>query len=105
MTRMEAKPTKPTRERRSPAQRIDDLKSRLSALEAKVEARQRKDMPVVVEAQKVRRMLRQFAELAHKHGRADVGLMVEAFSAGLTRSIEMPPDAQRRRRDERDEDA
>ena len=104
MTSMEAEPTKPTRSRRTAAQRVDELKARLSALESKVEARARKDVPVLVEAQKLRRTLKQFAELAHKHGRTDVGLMVEAFSAGLARSIEMPPDAQRRRRDERDED-
>ena len=104
MTRMEAEPTKSTRGRRTEAERIDELKARLSALEAKVEQRQRKDLPVVAEGEKLRRTLRQFAELAHKHGRTDVGLMVEAFSAGLARSIEMPPDSGRRRRDERDED-
>lgn len=84
-------------ERRSPDDRIKELEEKIAALKVRLERKQRKDGPVVKEFKKVQRILRHFAQTAHQHSRGDIGNMVEAFTAGLERQVDLQPEEPRRR--------
>lgn len=71
--------------RRSENERILELEERIQALRAKVEAKKRKDSPVLVELPKVGRKLQKFAQLAVDHGRHDIANSTMAFAASLDR--------------------
>jgi hypothetical protein len=88
---------KRTYQRRSEDDRIKDLEQKVADLRARMERKQRKDGPVLKEFKKVQKLLQKFAGTAHQHARADIGNMVDAFSAGLERQIDLVPDEPRRR--------
>ena len=74
--------------RRSDEERIKELESKIALIKDRVEAKKRKDSPVLKEIPKLQRNLRKFAKLAHEHGRADVGNSAQAFAAGLDRVLD-----------------
>ena len=84
-------------ERRSEDDRIKDLEQKVAQLRLRLERKQRKDQPVLKEFKKVQKVLQRFAGVAHQHARADIGNMIDAFSAGLARQIDIVPDEPRRR--------
>jgi hypothetical protein len=67
---------------------IEELQMKLERVQARVEARDRPDAPVLKEVTKVNRTLRRFIKLAAEHGREDLCNMVEAFMSGLGRAAE-----------------
>jgi hypothetical protein len=93
-------------QRRSDEERIAALQARISQLQDKVETKQRPDQPVVREAPKLQKKLRDFAQLAQENGRSDIANSTIAFIAGLDRMVQSPPveprkpDARRPRRSE-----
>ncbi len=78
-------------QRRSPEERIADLQSRIEGLRAKVEAKQRKDLPVIAEIPKVKRRLLKFSQLALDNGREDISNSTRMFLAGLERAADREP--------------
>lgn len=82
---------KRTYNRRSDAQLIKDLEKKIASIQGRIEARQRKDAPVLKELPKVQRNLRGFAQKAVDHGREDLSNMTIAFLAGLERAANTPP--------------
>ncbi len=71
--------------RRSDDERIEELQSRIAELQAKVQAKKRKDSPVLKEIPKLQKRLRRFAQLALDNGRHDISNTTMAFVAGLER--------------------
>lgn len=61
---------------------------KLQRVQARVEARDRSDAPVLKEVTKLNRSLRKFTQVAADHGRDDLVNMVEAFRSGLGRAAE-----------------
>ncbi len=87
--------------RRSDEERIADLESKIADLQRKLVEQARVDTPVLREAQKLAKRLRDFAALAQKHGREDAANSTLAFMAGLDRMLQNAPEPRRRgRRDE-----
>jgi len=84
-------------QRRSEDERIKDLEQKVAQLRLRLENKQRKDQPVLKEFKKVQKVLQRFAGVAHQHARADIGNMIDAFSAGLARQVELVPNEPRRR--------
>ncbi|MBK7645212.1 MAG: hypothetical protein IPJ19_19570 [Planctomycetes bacterium] len=84
-------------QRRSEDERIKDLEAKVAQLREKLERKQRTDGPVLKEFKKLQKLLHHFAITAHEHQRADIGNMVDAFTAGLGRQIDLVPDEPRRR--------
>ncbi|MFT7668855.1 MAG: hypothetical protein ACI8X5_001555 [Planctomycetota bacterium] len=72
--------------RRSDEQLISDLQDKLKRVEARVEARERPDAPVLKEITKVSRTLQRFAQLATDCDRGDLSNMTLAFLSGLERA-------------------
>lgn len=87
--------------RRSDEQRIADLESKIAGLQRKLVEQQRTDTPVLHEASKLAKRLREFAALAQQHGRDDAASSAIAFLAGLDRMLQH--EAEPRRRGRRDE--
>ena len=83
--------------RRSEDQRIADLEAKIQKIKARVELKQRKDSPVLREVMRVQRVLRRFAQVAQDHGRSDLAMSTQAFSAGLDRLVSTPDEPVRRR--------
>ena len=88
---------KRTYTRRSDQERIEELQSKIEKIQARIEARKRKDSPVVREAMKVQRALKKFAQVAVNNGREDLANSIQAFAAGLGRSVSEEPVTHRRR--------
>ena len=84
---MESSVTKRSYNRRTEEDKIRELEEKVASLKAKVEAKQRRDLPVVREWPKVQRALRQFAQLAVEHGREDLAISAQAFMAGTERTL------------------
>jgi hypothetical protein len=84
-------------QRRSEDERIKDLEQKVAQLRLRLENKQRKDQPIMKEFKKVQKVLQRFAGVAHEHARADLGNMIDAFSAGLARQVELVPNEARRR--------
>lgn len=84
-------------QRRSEDERIKDLEEKVAQLRLKLENKQRKDQPVLKEYKRVQKVLQRFAGIAHQNARADIGNMIDAFTAGLARQVELVPDEPRRR--------
>jgi len=84
---MESSLTKRSYNRRTEEDKIRELEEKVASLKAKVEAKQRKDLPVVREWPKVQRTLSQFAQVAADHGREDLANSIQAFMAGTERSL------------------
>jgi hypothetical protein len=83
--------------RRSEDQRIADLEAKIHKIKARLELKQRKDSPVLREVTRVQRVLRRFAQTAQDHGRSDLAMSTQAFSAGLDRLVSTPEEPARRR--------
>jgi hypothetical protein len=78
--------------RRSDEELINDLQDKIRRVEARMQAKDRADAPVLKEVTKVHRTLKKFAQLATDHGRGDLSNMTMAFLSGLDRAAhEMPP--------------
>lgn len=77
--------------RRTEDERIAELEARVSEIKARLEAKKKKDSPVLREWAKTQRVLRKFAQIALDNGRADLSLSAEAFAAGVERSIQTSP--------------
>lgn len=88
---------KRTYTRRSEDDLIAAMNAKIEKLKQKIELKSRKDSPVLKEMQKVQRVLRNFAQLAHDHGREDLANSTTAFAAGLDRSAGTSIEAYRRR--------
>lgn len=89
---------KRTYHRRSDDERIAALQAKIVQLQNKVETKQRPDQPVVREAPKVHKKLRDFAQLAQEHGRSDIANSTIAFLAGLDRMVHSSPTESRKGR-------
>lgn len=89
---------KRTYHRRSDEERIAALQARIQQLQNKVETKQRPDQPVVREAPKLQKKLRDFAQLAQEHGRSDIANSTIAFIAGLERMVHSSPTETRKGR-------
>ena len=76
--------------RRTDEERIAELESRIHQIKERLEAKKRRDSPVLKEIPKVQRTLRKFAQLAVDHGREDLSNSTMAFSAGLERAASEP---------------
>lgn len=74
--------------RRTDEERIAELESKIALIKNRVEAKKRRDSPVLREAPKIQRSLRKFAQLAADHGRDDIANSTTAFLAGLERHLE-----------------
>jgi hypothetical protein len=88
---------KRTYTRRSEDERIKDLEDKVAQLRLKLESKQRKDQPVLKEYKRVQKVLQRFAGIAHQNARADIGNMIDAFTAGLARQVDLVPNEPRRR--------
>ncbi len=84
-------------QRRSEDERIKELEDKVAQLRLRLENKQRKDQPVLKEFKRVQKVLQRFAGIAHQHARADIGNMIDAFSAGLARQVDILPNEPRRR--------
>lgn len=95
---------KRTYHRRSDDERIAALQAKIVHLQNKVETKQRPDQPVVREASKVQKKLRDFAQLAQENGRTDIANSTIAFIAGLDRMVQSSPVENRKGRRGGDDD-
>jgi hypothetical protein len=95
---------KRTYHRRSDDERIAALQAKIVHLQNKVETKQRPDQPVVREAPKVQKKLRDFAQLAQENGRTDIANSTIAFLAGLDRMVQSSPVENRKGRRGGDDD-
>jgi hypothetical protein len=82
--------------RRSDEERIAALQAKIEMLRSKAVEAARPDQIVLREAPKLHKKLREFAQLAHDHGRNDVANSIVAFMAGLDRMIQELPEPTRR---------
>jgi len=83
-----ASTTKRKYTRRTEEERIAELEKRIKDIQARVQAKKRRDSPVLKEIPKIKRKLKQFAQLAQDHGRADVANSTMAFMTSLDRVSE-----------------
>ncbi len=74
--------------RRSSAEVIEDLQKQIQALEVRVEAKKRKDLPVLKEFAKVKKSLGKFAQTCVDHNRNDLSNSVLAFLATFERQAQ-----------------
>lgn len=77
--------------RRTDEQIIGDLQDRIKKIENRLEARKRKDSPVLKEIPKVKRMLGRFAQVCVDHERGDLSNTALAFLATLERQARQVP--------------
>ena len=81
--------------RRTDEEMIADLEAKISSIKGRIEAKHRKDSPVLKKWKRVQKTLSTFAQLAMDHDRADVANSVTAFVAGTNRLVEeLPKDSQ-----------
>ena len=71
--------------RRSEDERIEALQAEIDSLREKIEAKKRKDMPVLKEIPKIQRRLQKFVQMAVDYERHDIANTTLAFLAGLER--------------------
>lgn len=71
--------------RRTSAQVIEDLQNQIQTLEIRVEAKKRKDLPVLKELTKVKKSLGKFSQTCVDHGRNDLSNSVLAFLSTIER--------------------
>ncbi len=83
-------------QRRSDEERIAALRAKIEMLRSKAQEAARPDQVLLREAPKIHKRLREFAQLAHDQGRADVANSIVAFMAGLDRMIQELPEPTRR---------
>lgn len=74
--------------RRSSAEIVEDLQTQIQALEVRIEAKKRKDMPVFKELTKVRKTLSKFSQTCVDNGRSDLSNSVLAFISTLDRQVQ-----------------
>lgn len=87
--------------RRSDDERIADLQTKIADLQRRLVEQQRADTPVLREAGKLAKKLREFAAFAQQNGREDAADSTIAFLAGLDRMLQSEVEPRRRgRRDE-----
>lgn len=79
--------TKRKYNRRSEEERIAELEGRINEIKTRLESKKRKDSPLLKQAPKLQKRLRDFAALAMKCNRTDVYNTVVAFVAGLDRVV------------------
>jgi molecular chaperone GrpE (heat shock protein) len=91
---------KRTYTRRSDAERIAELQTKIDQLQNRLVKQQRADMPVIRDIPKVQRRLRRFVQLAMDHGRQDLAHSTMAFVAGLDRVLSGEETSRRRGRDQ-----
>ena len=89
--------TKRTYRRRSDEEKIQDLEDKIRQVQQRIEARERKDSPVLKEVPKVKRKLASFAQLCMDHDRKDLSNTVLAFLATLELQAKQVPDGARAR--------
>lgn len=82
---------KRTYNRRSDEELIQDLQDKIKRVEARMQAKDRADAPVLKEVTKVNRTLKKFAQVALDHGREDLSNMTLAFISGLDRASQELP--------------
>jgi hypothetical protein len=80
--------TKRIYKRRSEADRIAELESRIETLQKKIQSRERADLPVLREIPKIQRKLKVFAQTAVNYGREDLANSTMAFVMGLERHLD-----------------
>jgi hypothetical protein len=80
--------TKRPLSRRTEEDQIRELQQKVDELKAQLEAKSRKDLPVVQAWPKVQRVLRQFVQVATDHHRTDIAISAQAFMAGVDRSLD-----------------
>ena len=73
--------------RRSDQQRIADLEARIAEIQAREDAKKRKDDPVMKDVPKLQRRLRKFAQLCAQHERLDIANSVTAWVSSLDRMV------------------
>lgn len=95
--------TKRSYTRRSPEERLRELESKLAEAKAKLEAEKERDSLLHQEWQKAFKLLRKFIQTASDEGRTDIAISVQAFTAGIERSIRMKPEDETTRRRGRSE--
>ncbi|MCP5020156.1 MAG: hypothetical protein GY930_00130 [bacterium] len=76
--------------RRSSTEIVEDLQARIQALEVRIEAKKRKDMPIFKELTKVRKTLGNFSQTCVDNGRSDLSNSVLAFISTLDRQSQAP---------------
>ena len=74
-------------QRRSSHQKIADLESKIAALKARQEAREKKSDPVLKEALRLHKRLKAFVQVALDHRRPDVANSALGFKANLERLV------------------
>ncbi len=74
--------------RRSSAEIVEDLQDQIQALEVRIQAKKRKDMPVFKELTKVKKNLAKFSQTCVDHGRNDLSNSVLAFLSTLERQAQ-----------------
>ncbi|MFT4648433.1 MAG: Mg2+ and Co2+ transporter CorA [Glaciecola sp.] len=74
--------------RRTSAEVIEDLQNKIQAIEVRVEAKKRKDLPVLREFSKVKKSLGKFAQTCVDHDRNDLSNSVLAFLSTLERQAQ-----------------
>ena len=87
--------TKRSYKRRSDDQLIEDLESKIKQVEARMQARERKDSPVLKEIPKVKKRLAAFAQLCMDHHRKDLSNTVMGFLTMLDIQAKDVPDEAR----------
>ncbi len=80
--------TKRSYRRRTDEELIEEYKNQITELENRMQAKERKDIPVVKEVPKVKKKLAQFAQLCVDHGRNDLSNTTMAFLATLERQAQ-----------------
>jgi hypothetical protein len=89
---------KRTYTRRTDEDRIRDLEAKLAQVKAKLEAKETKNSPLQRAFARAQRVLRKFEEVATESGRTDVALSIQAFTAGIERSVNTNPEESTRRK-------
>jgi hypothetical protein len=84
--------------RRTPEDRLRELEAKLAEAKAKLEADKERDSPLHRDWQKTNKLLRKFIQTASDAGRGDIAISVQAFSAGIERSLRMSADEDNPRR-------
>lgn len=87
--------------RRSEEEQLRELQARVDELKSQLEAKSRKDLPVVQEWPRTQRALRQFIQIAMDHQRSDLAISAQAFMAGVERSLDLEVAAAKSRRGRR----
>lgn len=78
--------------RRSDDEIIGDLQARIETIQARIQARERRDSPVLREVPKIKRTLARFAQLCMDHDRKDISNTALAFLATLEQQARTTPE-------------